>query len=225
VRTNLLKFLRLLPSQDVADSAEFALLYVRAGMTHLAAEIRNDALNVLEWLVSVAGDSLVSCPGGWAKTLKAFMSMLGWATSAGGTKWSAAAKATFGKGGKDFPRQILVLAQFLKAGLSKEVEKGDGGVKRGKDFPIWDTEMNGIPRQANAFAHLNLFGVQRDEESEMYTERSARQRVFNRRFQAAVEKGVESAKKEAGEMGRAGAVLGKVVLESMKDFEEVDQDA
>jgi pre-rRNA-processing protein IPI1 len=71
VRSQLLKLLRLLPSKEIADSAESILLYIRAGMTHLAAEIRNDALATLEWLLESADEAVVACPGGWVKTLKA----------------------------------------------------------------------------------------------------------------------------------------------------------
>lgn len=220
VRTHLLKFLRLLPAKDVGDRAEFALLYIRAGMTHLAPEIRNDALSILEWMVETAPEDIVACPGGWVKTLKAFMSMLGWATSIGATKWSAAAKATFGKGGKSFPRQLEVLARFLRAGLGRSTS--DTSFQRGRFFPLWDAGIHTLPFQASPFAHLNLFGPSRDEESEMYTERESRQRIFALRFQPAVEKGIESAIKEAGELGRSGFILKKVLKETMGDYDEVD---
>jgi pre-rRNA-processing protein IPI1 len=95
VRAQLLKFLRLLPSSDIGDRAEIALLYTRAGMTHLAAEIRVDALAVLEWLLEVAKEDTVTCPGGWVKTLKSFMSMMGWATSHESSKWTSASKVCF----------------------------------------------------------------------------------------------------------------------------------
>lgn len=214
-----MKFLRLLPAKDVGDRAESVLLYIRAGMTHLAVEIRNDALSVLEWLVETAPEDVVSCPGGWVKTLQSFMFMMGWAASVGSTKWSAAAKVTFGKGGKSFPRQIMVLAQFLKAGLSRMAT--EEFFQRGSCFPLWDTDIHVISAQASPFAHLNLFGPGRDEEGEMYTERESRQRMFRLRFQTSVDKGIESAKKEGGEMGRAGAILGKVVTESMDDYDEM----
>ncbi|OBT60673.1 hypothetical protein VE03_09883 [Pseudogymnoascus sp. 23342-1-I1] len=223
VRTQLLKFLRLLPAKDVGNRAEFALLYIRAGMTHLAVEIRNDALSVLEWLVETAPEYVVSCPGGWFKTLSSFMTMMGWAESVGSSKWSAAAKVTFGKGGKSFPRQITVLAQFLKAGLGRVLTEEP--FQRGSCFPLWDADIHVISAQASPFAHLNLFGPVRDEESEMYTERESRQRVFRLRFQTSVDKGIESARKEGGEMGRAGAILGKVVTESMDDYDEMGNPA
>lgn len=197
-------------------------------MTHLAADIRNDALSTLEWLLEAAKEDVVSAPGGWVKTLNAFVGMMGWGlgNNNGAGKWTSAPKATFGKGGKSFPRQILVLAQFLKVGLQNPASLGGGrgavghGTGRGRNFPYWDAESNAIPSRAGAFAYLNLFGAARDEEGEMYTEREARQRVFSRLFRPAVEKGMESAKKEGGELGRAAAVLGKVLMEGMGDYDE-----
>lgn len=226
VRSNLLKLLALLPTSSIAPRTESALLYIRAGLTHLAADIRNDSLSALEWLLEAVGEEVVSCPGGWVKTLNAFMGMMGWGlgnNNGAAGKWSSAPKATFGKGGKSFPRQVLVLAQFLKVGLRNPDSMGiDGatGNGRGSKFPYWDTESNAIPNRSGAFAYLNLFGAVRDEEGEMYTEREARQRVFARMFQASVEKGMENAKKEGGELGRAAAVLGKVLLDGMGDYDE-----
>jgi pre-rRNA-processing protein IPI1 len=220
VRAQLLKFLRLLPVSDIGDRAESALLYTRAGMTHLAAEIRVDALAILEWLLEVAKEDVVSCPGGWVKTLKSFMSMMGWASSSGSSKWTSASKASFGKAGKAFPRQLLILAQFLKAGLVESEEIRE--VKIGGMFPLVDVEKHMIPTRSNAFAHLNLFGSSRDEEGEMYIDREDRQRVFQKLFQPAVEAGMANAKKEAGEAGRAAAVLAKVLKEGMADYSDVD---
>jgi len=216
VRVQLLKLLRLLPEKDVADRAESALLYIRAGLTHLAVEIRNDSLTTIEWLLTSAKEETVACPGGWVKTLKAFVSMMGWAVSSGTTKWSSAAKTTFGKGGKAFPRQLLVLAQFLKVGLGKT--STDEPCGRGTCFPIWDVSTHMMPTQSNAYGHLNLFGPGRDEEGEMYAERESRQRVFQVRFRSEIEKGIED-----GEVGRAAAILEKVMLEGMEDYGGVEE--
>jgi len=190
-------------------------------MTHLAAEIRVDALAVLEWLLEVAKEDIVSCPGGWVKTLKSFMSMMGWAVTSGSSKWTTASKASFGKAGKAFPRQLLVLAQFLKAGLVESEAEAAVSVGAGS-FPLVDVERHMIPTRSNAYAHLNLFGSSRDEEGEMYIDREDRQRVFQKRFQAVVQAGMENAKKEGGEAGRAAAVLNKVLLEGMADYSGVD---
>ncbi|KAG9237048.1 pre-rRNA-processing protein-like protein ipi1 [Amylocarpus encephaloides] len=226
VRSQLLKFLRLLPAADVGDRAEQALLYTRAGMTHLAAEIRVDALAVLEWMLEVSKDDVVTCPGGWVKTLKSFMTMMGWATSGGSTNWTSASKSSFGKfafgkAGKAFPRQLLVLAQFLKAGLAEPEDLSPAGAGVGS-FPLCNREMHMIPKRANAYAHLNLFGSSRDEEGEMYIDREDRQRVFQSKFRATVEEGISTAQKEAGEAGRAAAVLSKVLREGMTDYSGID---
>lgn len=189
-------------------------------MTHLAAEIRTDALAMLEWLVVVARDDIVTCPGGWVKTLNCFMSMMGWAASSGSTKWTSTSKASFGKTGKSLPRQLLVLAQFVRAGLVES--EVDSGPVAGAMFPMRDVERHMIPTRSNAFAHLNLFGSSRDEEGEMYIDREDRQRVFHKRFQAAVEIGIGNAKKEAGEAGRAAAVLTKALKDGMSDYSSVD---
>jgi pre-rRNA-processing protein IPI1 len=216
----LLKLLRLLPARDVADRVESALLYIRAGLTHLAVDIRNDAILSLEWLLENAKEEIVACPGGWVKTLKAFMSMMGWSVSSGTTKWTSASHASFGKVGKALPKQLMVLAQFLQAGLGNSTS--ETGFRRGKHFPLWDFEVHLVPLESNPYAHLNLFGPERDEEGEMYTEREARQRVFARRFQTAVKHGIESTKKEGGEVGRAASILGKVLTDSMANYTAVD---
>ncbi len=221
VRAQLLKFLRHVPPKEVVDRVESALLYIRAGMTHLAAEIRNDAVLTLEWLLESGGEAVVSCPGGWVKTLKAFMSMMGWAVSSGTTRWTSAGKVSFGKGAKAFPKQLTVLSRFLKVGIGRT--DTETTFERAIRYPLWDVGLHTIPLQSNPYAHLNLFGLGRDEEGEMYTERESRQRVFHHRFQASMEKGLENAKKEEGEVGRAAAVLEKTLVESMKDFARVDE--
>ena len=191
-------------------------------MTHLAAEIRTDALAVLEWLLEVAKEDVVSCPGGWVKTLKSFMSMMGWASSSGSTTWTSGSKVTFGKAGKAFPRQLLVLTKFLRAGLVESEVVGNVPVSGGL-FPLWDVEKHMIPTRSNAFAHLNLFGSSRDEEEEMYIDREDRQNVFHRRFRPAVEFGVEKSRKEGGEIGRAAAVLTTALMEGMNDYSGFDE--
>jgi len=220
VRTQLLKLFRLLPGEEVKDRVEAALLYIRAGMTHLSSEIRDDAISVLEWLLERSPEEVVACPGGWVKTAKAFVSMMGWAESTGASKWTSATKTNLGKGGKSFPRQIAVLSLFLRAGL--ENKRFDMSTGRDRYFPLWEVDVHLIPSISNPYAHLNLFGAGRDEESEMYVEREARQRVFQKGFQAIIEKGVDGAKREGGEIGRAAAILGKTLKDTMTDYDNVD---
>jgi len=149
------------------------------------------------------------------------MSMMGWAVSSGTTKWTSTAKTSFGKGGKAFPKQLMVLARFLKVGVGRNVIETN--FERGSQYPLWDMGLHMIPLQSNPYTHLNLFGPGRDEEGEIYTERESRQRVFRHRFQASIEKGVENAKREGGEVGRAAAVLERTLAESMNDFAGVEE--
>lgn len=221
VRTQLVKLLRLLSRKDVTDRVESTLLYIRAGMTHLAVDIRNDAVNTLEWLLENAREDTVTCPGGWVKTLNAFMSMMGWAVSSGSTKWSSSTKVSFGKGGRAFPKHLITLAQFLRVGLGEDDK--DLETERSITFPVWDVGVHAIPVSSNSYSYLNIFGPGRDEEGEMYTERESRQRVFKERFHETIERGIESAKKEGGEVGRAAAILGKAVADGMNGFSCIDK--
>ncbi len=168
VRAQLLKLLRALPRPEVRPAAERIVLYVRAGLTHLSSEIRDDALNVMEWLLDTAGDEVVSCPGGWMKTLNSFGAAMGWGggMAAGSKGWSSAPKTPFGaaKGGQSYARQITVLSKFLEAGFRPEPPAPYNPCAH------WDS-LGRIPRASNPFGYLNLFGSPRDEDGEMYAER------------------------------------------------------
>lgn len=213
VRAQLLKLLRVLPEDEVKHSIEQAVVYVRAGMTHLSSDISNDALGVMEWLLDVADEELVACPGGWVKTLNTFCAIMGWALSTSTGGWTSGARGTLkAKDALTLARQVTALSKFLKAGF--EIEKA--GETPSSDY--WDN-LYRIPRAPNAFDFLNLSGTRRDEEGEMYSSREARQQVFSRRFLGPVMQGLDKAKKEGGATGRAASALEQVLLEGMKDFE------
>ncbi|KAF2749067.1 hypothetical protein M011DRAFT_457161 [Sporormia fimetaria CBS 119925] len=231
VRTQLLKLLQALPEAEIAAHSDQLVLHARAGMTHLASEIRTFSLDVLEWLLRVAGDEVVSGPGGWVKMLHCFLGLLGWQQQQKQEprsgleigKWSAT--KAFGKPGSEAKvqvRQMQALTAFLKTGLCVPVKKAEE--LRTKDqyaasfFPLWQTENHLLPQRSYAFAHLNLFGTARDEEAEMYEDREDRQRVFRERAEKAVTAGMEQAVKAGGELGRAGAMLRRVLREGMADF-------
>ncbi|KAF2830197.1 rRNA processing protein Ipi1 [Ophiobolus disseminans] len=215
VRQQLLKLLQSLPQPDIASHADQLLLHARAAMTHLANEIKVFGLDVLEWLLGVAGDEVVSCAGGWVKMLKCFLNLLGWQSEAT-SKWSA--PKSYGKAdSKIQSRQITVLTAFLRAGLF-HAQAVTSIVPNGNNFPLWQTEHHVVSDRSNAFANLNLFGATRDEEAEMYEDREDRQRVFHDRAEAAVATGLEQATKGGGELGRAAAQLRKVIKEGMADF-------
>ncbi|OCL04238.1 rRNA processing protein Ipi1 [Glonium stellatum] len=219
VRLQLLKLLQSLPRADIASHADQILLYTRAGMTHLAGDIRLSSLDVLEWLLQVAADEVVGCAGGWVKTLKCFLSLLSWQTDASG-KWSSS-KATLGKTGgesKIVVKQMNAFASFIRAGLSNPSEGTEISDAISSSFPLWHLEQHTLPERPNAFGRLNLFGAPRDEETEMYEDREDRQRIFREKAEVAVMAGLEHAKKGGGEMGRAAAQLRKAIVGGMVDF-------
>ena len=215
VRQQLLKLLQSLPAIDIASYADQLLLHTRAAMTHLAAEIRVYGLEVLEWLLSVAGDEVVSCAGGWVKMLKCFLSLLGWQSEAS-SKWSTA--KSYGKADSKIQvKQMNALTLFLRAGLS-HAQAIASVVVSDANFPLWQTEHHVLSERSNVYAHLNLFGATRDEEAQMYEDREDRQRVFHDRAETAIATGLEQATKGGGEMGRAAAQLRKTIREGMADF-------
>jgi pre-rRNA-processing protein IPI1 len=187
-------------------------------MTHLATDIRIFALDVLEWLLGVAGDEVVSCAGGWLKTLKCFLSLLSWQTNSS-SKWSAS--TSFGKAvgdSKVLVKQMTAFASFLRVGLLPPTQTTATITSRVNVFPLRQTEHHILSEKSNVYAHLNLFGAQREEEAEMYEDREDRQRIFRDRVEAAIISGLEQATKSGGEMGRAAAQLRKAVNEGMTDF-------
>lgn len=229
VRAQLLKFLKSLPTADIDAHAAQFLPYIRAGMTHLAADIRSSSVEVLGWLVQTAGSEVVSCPGGWIKTLNCFLSLLGWHTEES-AKWSSN-RSSFGKAGSEgrpMVKALQALADFLRAGIGSEeqvAEKAgnnlDGSAQSDvgvEFFPIdLSVQQNMIPDRSAPYAYLNLFGQPRDTEGEMYESREDRARVFADMFRKAIERGVDNARKEGGEVGRASAAVFKVLRQTTSD--------
>jgi pre-rRNA-processing protein IPI1 len=222
VRTALLKLLRTLPSNDVEDHVAQLLPYVRAGMTHLAADIRVSAVEILSWMVDAAGEAVVSCAGGWIKTFNCFLSVLGWHTEES-ARWSSN-RATFGKSGSQGRPMVKVLgalAGFLDAGIGApgasvdDNAQYDDPTSSAWPFPLCQTSQHMISESAAPYAYLNLFGQPRDEEGEMYETREDRFRVFSTRFLSAVERGLKSAREEGGELGRASSSVSKVLKEAL----------
>ena len=215
MRGQLIKLLRSLPAGEVEDHVDQLLLYIRAGMTHLAADIRATAVEMLAWLLEVSGQETVSCAGGWVKTLKCFLAILGWQNEDGSAKWSGG-RVSLGKAGlegKSLVKSLTVLATFLKVGLLTSPDGAGEGLLG--DFPLWHSRFHTMPKNSNFFAHLNLFGTPRDAENEMYEDREERQRVFHTRFERSIKNGLEAAKKEGGEVGRAAATAVKAITEGM----------
>lgn len=218
VRLQLIKLFQALPSEKLAEHVEQLLLYVRAGLTHLAAEIRSTSLDVLQWLLDIAGDEVVSCPGGWAKTLRCFVGLLGWQGNDAGN-WSFA-RASFGKASNESKivvKQLNALGSFLKAGIAPPLDKTS--IKEDTGFPVWHYSQHTIPARSHCFQHLDLFGTRREEESQMFEDRADRYRHLEEWGRSAITEGLERAKKEGGEVGRAAGFVAKVLADGIAAFE------
>jgi len=192
-------------------------------MTHLSADIRAFSMEVLEWLLQAIGRDIVSCAGGWVKTLKSFTRLLGWQSQTVGSQgWSMYQQSGVrpGSESKAMIKQMTVLAAFIKAGIAPpaalDILEAEAAMT--SSFPYVHTRQHHLPERSNAFAHLYLFGPPPDEEGEMYQDREERQRIFDMRYLSLIRQGVEQTKKEGGEIGRAAAGIRKAVEEGMKDY-------
>lgn len=214
VRTQLLKMLQSLQQEDVRDHVSKILPFVRAGMTHLSRDIRKSAIEVLSWLTQAAGDQLVSCPGGWHKTLESFVTLLGWRLLDDANKWSSA-KASFGNETKAIMQVMQTLEKFLRVGLVSDGEENDDGPSSTSTyFPLWQVNSHRVPDRSNAYMHLNLFGQPKADDNQILEDREDRLQIFNDRFRPSVLVGIEAARQEGGELGRAAGLLTKVLKQA-----------
>lgn len=207
VRSELVKMLQALPKNDIADHVSKMLPFVRAAMTHLSADIRKTAIDVLSWLLNIAGHDLVSCPGGWTKTLDCCSTLLNWKNLAPKDTWTAS-KTHFRTDVKAIARAMQVAEQLLAAGLLPSADENkENQFGRAASFSLWDFQHHTIPTKANAYGYLNLSGKPTDDDSRMLEDRDERLAVFSERFRMGVLKGIEGAKKEGGEVGRIAGQL------------------
>lgn len=178
VRRNALSLLKSLRGQDFARHAADILTFVHIGMTHLAADIRSFAMEPLEWLLGIVPEEVVSCPGGWAKTLAAFIRSLAWKKSEGSVNgWTSHRDAGVrpAKETQARTRQMNVLASFIRAGIAPPSPEDLAAAEAAATscFPYVGLRQNLLPERSNAYAHLHLFGPPPDEENEMYQDRKS----------------------------------------------------
>lgn len=221
VRQQLLKLLTAFP-RDQLGSVDQLLLYIRAGMAHLSNDIRATSLDTLDWLLTSQASAVASCAGGWVKTLRTFQGLLAWhdvAVAGGGTvthgKWSNTKPATNLGDNKLLVHQLTSLSRFLAAGLARPSlaeERKATSQRAAQTFPLWHTDAHVMSRKTNPFGYLNLFGAPRDVESEIYEDAEERCEVFcELGLDEVFRSGAQETRKEAGEVGRAAALVEKAL--------------
>lgn len=210
----LVKLLRNLPPEDVGDHMQKISMHIRAGITHLAADIRTTALELLEWALEIDGQELVSCAGGWIKTLKTICTVLAWNDEGTINGWTASRAIVGRPGDKSLSKTLSVLAGLLRAGLVAPPPSGDLERNQGR-FPLWHVDCHMLPNRSNAYGYLNLFGPPKDEDSQGYEDIEERRRVFRNLIGDRVAKGASAARREGGEVGRAAAAVSKALDEGL----------
>lgn len=211
MRDQLLRLFQSFQVEEFRDHVVKVIPFVRAGMTHLSPDIQISTTEFLSWLLSAAGEEVVSCPGGWVKTLDSFTTLLGWKAMNNTSKWSSG-KAAFSKDAKKTTRVMQVLAQFLQTGFN-DSNTGFETMEKSmiSSLPLWHTLQHSISGKSNAYSYLDLYGSQQVEENQILEDREDRVSVFDSRFRASVIMGVENAKQEGGEPGRAAGNLVKAL--------------
>ena len=215
IRGQVLKILSFQPADDLEDHIGNLLLHINAGMNHLAISVGSSSMDLLSLVLDTVGEQAVTSVGGWVKTLKSFQARLGWNFDDNPGTWTSS-KASLIRG-KTLVHTLNTFSKFLRVGLCKaSSEKEEPPVSC---FPLAQhVRQHMLPTRSNTYAHLCLYGEPPDEESQMYEDREDRQRIFHKRFQKAVNQGLEFAQQEGGEVGRASAGMRKVVLEGMNDY-------
>ncbi|TKA81864.1 hypothetical protein B0A55_01580 [Friedmanniomyces simplex] len=219
VRQQVLKLLKALPAGEIGPLDQI-LLYTKAGMVHLADDIKLFSLDVMDWLLHTNAEAVMACPGGWMKTLRTFQNLLSWhgGQMANGAvangKWSATKTASNKLGSnKLLVHQLGTLANLLAIGLTAPPVDPLAAAKRAAQrFPLHQLDAHLVSKKSNPFAYLNLFGAVRDVESEVYDDADERIAVFRELgLLETFSEGAREAKKEAGEVGRAASGVEKAL--------------
>lgn len=210
VREQLLKLLQTLPANQCRGYEGRVVLYLQTGLTHIASGVCRSALDLCKWASETFGATLTSCPGGWFKVLKCFLLLLGWQPASNGREankeWSGGGTAIekLTKEAKLMVKVLETFASFLVLGLSSPEPEPDANQAA---FPGFRPHL--IPTHPKPFARLGLFEAPTDIEDQLYDDVDARKAVFTAQFQRTVTKGIQTAKQQGGELGRAAGLLSK----------------
>lgn len=217
VREQAVEIIRRIPGRERRDYVEQMLPFVRAGLTHLAANVASTSLDLLQWLVDYCGEELVSCRGGWVKTLKCFLVMLRWTSETRRSGWtfskSSMGDQTYQAG--SLVKCIEVLESFLRAGLSRPREDRVP-MSNFPRFPLAGTLGAHIPTNtAGGYSCLDLFGETLDDENAECHDVETRKRILAENFQPALEQGLAALLADGGHIGLAAKEAAEVLQKGM----------
>ncbi|KAI9887473.1 MAG: hypothetical protein M1823_000731 [Watsoniomyces obsoletus] len=234
LRTQLLKLFRVIPAHDVRDHVPLFTTYLRTAMTSLAPEIRADGIEILSWLLDTAGIDLVASRDGWTKVLRCFVAVFGWDKgpmdhhsrrfgNSSSLTSSSGMMMRLSRDSKSLARPLQVFGQFLQCGIGPS-SRSESMVSDECTFPFWHTEQHHLPRRADCYAYLNLFGQAHEEEDGSICEdRGDRCRVLQR-IEPQVRYGLAECRLQGGEVGRAAGTVLKILNDHLDNNGGVEKD-
>lgn len=217
VRDKAVKVVVKLTPDQAEEFLEEMLPFIRAGMTHLAANVATSSLDLLGWLIASCGGRLVSCRGGWVKTLKCFLVMMRWTAESRTSGWTFS-RSSIGDGtchAVSLIKCLIMLEMFLRAGLARP-RRDRRPMTQMADFPLAGTLGALLPRgPIISFACLDLFGEPIDRENAECNDVSTRKRILVENFLPALEQGLAALLSDGGHVGRYAAAAAETLRKGM----------
>ena len=141
--------------------------------------------------------------------------------------WKANTSATAGRSPEQInlvAKALRLLSVFFSVGLLETLDLAGSQAERARrNFPYTHLDQYMISQHSDPFGYLNLFGHSRDEESIAYGYASERQKVFEEKYAHIVSTGLESAKKEGGNVGREASHCAKVLERCRNRYEVMEK--
>lgn len=212
VRDAAVLVLKSIPDHLADDHIEQILPFVRAGITHLAANVAGTSLEILTWLIRSQGDRLVSCKGGWVKTLKCFLVMLRWTAEArtGGWTFSRSSYRDNNFQGESLVKCLSVLGPFLRTGLMRP-RKNRVPMSELPDYPLSGRIGAILPTKAKGgFSCLDLFGSPLDDENCECPDVDTRKEALET-FRPALEQGLSALSQDGGPLAEAAKEAAEIL--------------
>ena len=220
VRAQLLRFLQALPRRDVVEEIEDILRYLRLALTHLSITIRSSAVDIIEYVFTIGDEECVSCRGGWVGTLKCLLTIFGWNERKSRDGWTMHQSSKTTIDSKIMAKYLHLLATVMHAGLMRPERAPEHPQPW---FPNYQVDRYMISQSSDPYGYLGLFGPPTNEDEQEYGQYEDRQEVFREKFLPLVRRGLEIARSEGGDIGRAAFKAYNVMNRGMADVGSYDE--